>query len=151
MEPNSQQGHQKMKTIAETTIIYRDPLSNRYLKEGMRVTLTSDNGIIADFTIEAINKDNSLVLTPILSTKVKSSLTPLKLGDSVVILAFLPLGKAKLKANDPVIVQTKDGKKQKYWVDFSLRGDYIFLRPTEKPGRLGLLNRLSLVRRSLSK
>jgi hypothetical protein len=140
-----------MKTKAQTQIEYIDPLTNRSLKEGMRITLTSDNGIIADFTIEAINKDNSLVLTPILSTKVKSSLTPLKLGDSVVILAFLPLGKAKLKANDPVIVQTKDGRKQKYWVDFSLRGDYIFLRPTEKPGKLGLLHRLSLIRRSLSK
>ncbi len=139
-----------MKTKAQTQIEYIDPLTNRSLKEGMRVTLTSDNGIIADFTIEAINKDNSLVLTPILSTKVKSSLTPLKLGDSIVILAFLPFGKAKLKANDPVTVEMKNGKKQKYWVDYTLRGDYIFLRPTEKPGKLGLLLRLELIRRSLS-
>lgn len=151
MEPNSQQGNKEMKTIAETKIEYIDPLTNRSLKEGVRVTLTSDNGIVADFMVESINKDNSLVLSPISSSSVKSSLAPLEIGDAVVILSFLPFGQTKLKPNDIVIVQMKNGKKQKYWIDYTLRGGYLFLRPTEKPGKLGLLNRLSLMRRSLSK
>lgn len=139
-----------MKVTAETKIEYVDPLTKRSIKEGVRVTLTSDNGIIADFTVEAINKDSSIVLSPIASS-VKGALTPLNIGDSVLIQASSPLNIRTMKENDLVVVQLKDGRKIKYWVDHPLRGGYLFLRPTLIRKKIGLLNRLSLVQRSLLK
>lgn len=137
-----------MKSYAETEIKFVDPLTFQTITEGERVTLKTDNGIVKDFRVVSIEKNDSIVLGPMNSQK-PSLINGSSVGCSIEIRAFSFFQNRRLKTDEKVMLKVQDTH-QPYWVDTILNSGIVILRPTAAKKKMGLLDRLFFLKRSIS-
>lgn len=104
------------------------------------VTLRSGNGIAADFVIEDIYNDSSILLNKP-QAKVLSSLK----NNSITLKPFRTFDRKILRPNDLVQIKLKNGKTYQLRVELIINKDFLILGPVCRTKRIGFLNKLKLL------